>query len=141
MLFASLDPQTSAEKFTRFASMDQTSAQAQLFVAVEDWLNDGIDLPGEVAEECMRGWFFDNKPAKGAWMLGGKIIQADTIDCPCLIIASSKDRLVEYESAAALKDYIKDSTLIDPECGHIGMIAGDKAIIRVWHKVANWLRR
>ncbi|MGQ0527066.1 MAG: alpha/beta fold hydrolase [Alphaproteobacteria bacterium] len=139
MLFASLDPVGTSEKFAKFAAMDPDSPQAQLFVAVEDWLNDGVDLPGAVAHECIHGWFFENKPPHGTWNIGSASIKPGAIKCPALVIASTKDRLVEYDSAAALQKFIGNTKIINPECGHIGMIAGDKAVSKVWESVKDWL--
>jgi polyhydroxyalkanoate synthase len=41
-LFYLLDPFTSAPKFIRFASLDPDADEARSFVALEDWINDGV---------------------------------------------------------------------------------------------------
>ena len=43
-LFAAVDPLVALRKFTRFAALPQTAPPAQHFVALEDWLNDGVPL-------------------------------------------------------------------------------------------------
>ncbi|MCW5774155.1 MAG: alpha/beta fold hydrolase, partial [Rhodospirillaceae bacterium] len=48
-LFAGLDPLLAFRKFRRFAALDQRGGEATLFVALEDWLNDGVPLPWRVA--------------------------------------------------------------------------------------------
>ncbi len=53
-LFALDDPTAVAEKFRQFGRLDQDSAAARLFVALEDWLNDGVPLSGTTARECLR---------------------------------------------------------------------------------------
>jgi len=58
-LFLSVDPLVSVRKFTRFAELPQDSAAARLFVALEDWLNDGVPLALPVARECLGGWYGD----------------------------------------------------------------------------------
>ena len=48
MLFALLDPGSVAMKYRDFGMQDQASARARMFVAMEDWLNDGVPLAAAV---------------------------------------------------------------------------------------------
>lgn len=132
-LFASLDPELAQRKFARFAAMDQESAEARLFVAVEDWINSGPDIPAGVAKDTIEGWFIENNPGKNKW------IDTDRIVNKSLVIASSKDRLVDFESACALGDVLPNALIINPECGHIGMIAGHNSVEMVWKKIEEFL--
>lgn len=128
--FASLDPYLTARKFARFAALSQDSAAAHLFVAIEDWLNDGHALPGAVAREILETWYGANAPTG----------QPQNWLCPALVIASSADRLVTAESAGALAKALPYVRLIDPKCGHISMISGARAIEDVWHPLAAWIK-
>ena len=56
--FASLDPLSILAKFRRFADMQ--GDQARKFVALEDWLNDGVGLAAPVARECLTQWYGEN---------------------------------------------------------------------------------
>lgn len=141
MLFASLDPSMAMNKFSRFLDMDDNAPDAHLFIAVEDWLNDGVDLPADVARVCVQEWFLQNTPASGQWRVHNQVVSPSGFDCPGLVIASSGDRLVEYETAAALAEEMPHAEIIDPGCGHIGMIAGSCAIDDVWNPVAQWIHR
>lgn len=141
MLFASLDPALAMHKFVRFAQMDEASDAARLFVAVEDWLNDGVALPQELAQQVMKDWYFSNAPLAGEWLVNGRAICAEDINVPMYIIASSKDRLVEFETAKALADQVAGATLYDPKCGHVGMIAGARAIENVWEPICEWITK
>lgn len=139
-LFASIDPDLTRSKFSRFLQMDQDSENARIFIAVEDWLNDGKDLPGGIARECIVDWFLENSPCVGAWTLDGNSLDLSMIQHPVLVVASRKDRLVEFESAVDLKRQIPHAQILEPDCGHIGMIAGQKSIAQVWNPVANWMK-
>ena len=139
MLFSSLDPAVTVQKFTRFARMDQESDDAHLFVVVEDWVNDGVALPQPLAQQIIQDWFFENKTGHGGWSVCGKTIVPEEIDVPALVIASSNDKLVEFESAKALGDALPGATFFAPQCGHIGMIAGRNAVKDVWQSIADWL--
>lgn len=140
-LFASLRPEAAVKKFADFAAENMCADAANLFVAVEDWLNDGVDLPAETARECIEKWFLDNAPAAGGWCVNNIAVDPGQLEIPSLIIGSRQDRLVDYESAAALHARMKKSVMIDADCGHVGMIAGGKAIDNVWRPIAQWVFR
>ncbi len=129
-LFASLDPNGSAQKFIRFASMDQDGLEAKLFVSVEDWLNDGVDLPKDVAQHCIQDWFTDNSLATSSL----------EIDADILVLASKADRLVPFDCAAAIKASL-NVDVIELNCGHIGLIVGRNAVNDVWKPILNWLNK
>lgn len=138
-VFASLDPFMAAKKFSRFLDMDDGSHEEELFVVVEDWLNDGLALPCGVAQHCISDWFLKNLPGTGGWKIAGNDIIPEELLCPSLIITSDKDRLVEYETACVLKDQIPKAELLNASCGHIGMIAGRHSIEKVWKPLAQWV--
>jgi polyhydroxyalkanoate synthase len=139
VLFASLEPQSAANKFSKFMDM-QEGDNERLFIAVEDWLNDGVDLPGAVAQQCIREWFFGNAPAAQKWMLHGRPVNPAMLDIPTLVITSRRDRLVDYEAAAAIAAGMQKAKILDTCTGHIGMIAGSDAIKKVWLPIADWIR-
>jgi polyhydroxyalkanoate synthase subunit PhaC len=56
-LFAGLDPWGIPRKFRAFARLDPASPRAEQFVALEDWLNDGVPLAAPVAREALGGWY------------------------------------------------------------------------------------
>jgi polyhydroxyalkanoate synthase subunit PhaC len=53
-LFFFLGPFTAERKFVRFATLDPEGNDARNFVALEDWINDGVPLAIEVARTCAR---------------------------------------------------------------------------------------
>ncbi len=137
-VFASLDPFSSVKKFSKFHEMED-GPEAELFMAVEDWLNDGVSLPHGVALECLRDWFIENKIGSNDWVLGGNRIALQNIKKPVLVAVSKKDRLVEYEQSLPFAHQIKKAKLHVAECGHIGMIAGNRAVEEVWSHIAAWV--
>src|SRR5579875_2169026 len=48
-LFFALDPFAAERKFIRFAGLDPADQEARSFVALEDWVNDGVPLASGVA--------------------------------------------------------------------------------------------
>ena len=140
-LFAGIDPPAVAREFARFAALDPRSPDARLFVAVEDWLNDGVALGAEVARECLSGWYLENRPARGAWRVGGQPVRPERLGVPSLIAIPTRDRIVPPSSAAALAARLPGASVLEPEGGHIGMIVADSARRRLWAPLVGWLRR
>jgi len=138
-LFASLYPEQALHKFSGFLHMEEGSEQEQLFVAVEDWLNDGVDLPREIALTCIRDWYGENATGEGAWQLCGQAVVPEEIECPAFVVASGKDKLVDARSSRALYDALPRAELYDPGCGHIGMMAGRRTIESVWEPIRAWI--
>jgi polyhydroxyalkanoate synthase subunit PhaC len=138
-LFAAQDPLLALRKFSRFAELPQDSAAARGFVALEDWLNDGVPLPIPVARECLGGWYGEDLPGRGKWRVGGKAIRPREIDKPALIVVPAQDRIVPPATAAALADELPRAETLTPRLGHIGMIVARDAPSAVWAPLADWL--
>lgn len=138
-LFMALDPFLSERKFVRLADFDPKGDAARSFVALEDWINDGVPLARRVAEECARSWYRDNDPAAGRWRVAGKAIRPQEIAMPSLVVLPSRDRIVPPASAAALADAIPGASVLRPPFGHIGMMASATAPDAVWRPIVDWL--
>ena len=139
LLFAMLDPWGIARKYRGFARLDPEGPRARLFVALEDWLNDGVPLAAPVARECLSGWYGENTPARGAWRVAGLPVEPQALRMPAFVAVPSRDRIVPPESAAPLARLIPGATLHRPAAGHIGMAAGSNAAAALWQPLANWV--
>jgi polyhydroxyalkanoate synthase subunit PhaC len=140
-LFLGLDPLLALRKFSRFATLDPAAPEAQDFVALEDWLNDGVPLALPVARECLGEWYGANSPARAAWRIAGTPILPSRVTLPALVVVPARDRIVPPASAAALAEALPRATRLDPPLGHIGMIVGRQAEERMWRPLAAWLLR
>jgi polyhydroxyalkanoate synthase len=138
-LFASLDPLLVARKFINFAHLDPAGRKAVLFVALEDWLNDGVPLTAPVARECLIGWYGENTPARGHWRVAGRPVDPGALKMPSLCLIPAKDRIVPPASAAALGAAIPGAEVLQPPIGHIGMVVSGGAKERIWSPLAEWL--
>ncbi len=138
-LFATLDPLQTARKFIAFSRLDPDSRKARLFVALEDWLNDGVPLTAPVARECLIGWYGENTPARGRWRVAGRAVDPGALAMPCLSLVPAQDRIVPPASAAALGDAIPGAKQLKPPIGHIGMVVSGGARERIWSPLAEWL--
>lgn len=141
ILFASLDPEMTMKKFSKFYEHSGSAEERALFVAVEDWLSSGVDLPSNLGMHFIREWFLENVPARGRWCIGKDRIDPCLINVPVFIVASRNDKLVEYEMAVALANEIRNIKIHDPQCGHISMMAGRSCVQRVWRPVCEWIHK
>ena len=137
--FLALDPMLAARKFAAFAALDPASEAAEDFVALEDWLNDGVPLVARVAEECLTGWYGENSPMLGRWRVAGAAVDPAALTCPALIVLPSSDRIVPPLSAQALAEAIPHARRLNPQAGHIGMVVGTRAESALWQPLSAWL--
>ena len=140
-LFALLDPWGVADKYRGFARLAPDSERARLFVALEDWLNDGIPLAAEVARACLGDWYGENATARGNWRIAGLPVDPAAIATPTFVAVPGRDRIVPPESARPLAALIPNAVLHQPLAGHIGMAAGARAEQSLWRPLLAWLRK
>jgi len=139
-LFFLLDPFLAERKFTRFAGLDPQSAEASGFVALEDWINDGVPLPLAVARECLRSWYGDNAPGRGLWRVAGQALRPQELRRPALVAIPGRDRIVPPASAEPLAAAIPKAEVLRPPLGHVGMMSAARAPDLLWTPIAQWLR-
>ena len=137
-LFTANDPMVAFRKFRAFARMTPDSDAAHRFVALEDWLNDGIPLPLPIAQETLQGWYGDNLTAAGRWTVGDTPVRPEEIGLPVLAIIPDRDRIVPQESALALARLLPEAEIRIARAGHIGMMAGRRAERETWRPLLAW---
>jgi polyhydroxyalkanoate synthase len=131
--FWSLDPARTVAKFAAFA--DLAGEEAQTFVTLEDWANDGPPLGVAAARELFEDFFAADLPGTSQWKVGGTRIDPAALTVPLLNIVSASDRIVPAASA------IRVGERIDLAQGHVGMVVGSQARRVLWEPLAGWLSR
>jgi poly(3-hydroxyalkanoate) synthetase len=139
-LFALLDPYGIPQKFRAFARLDPASARARRFVALEDWLNDGVPLAAPVAREAIGGWYGENTPGRGVWQVAGLPVRPEAWTKPVFVAIPARDRIVPPASARALATALPGAQVHAAEAGHIGMVAGMGAEAALWRPLGAWLK-
>jgi polyhydroxyalkanoate synthase len=124
--FWALDPQRVVAKYARYAGMAEGSAEADSFVALEDWANGGEPLPVPAARELVEDLFGKDLSGRGEWR------QWCEPACPLLHITASGDRIVPAASVAA-------GPAMACPAGHVGMIAGRRASDLLHAPLLSWL--
>ena len=139
-LFTWSDPTMVANKFRALAGRDPAGPEAEDFVALEDWLNDGVALTASVARECLIGWYGENRPARGQWRIAGQTVRPESLDLPSLLAIPRRDRIVPPASALALAEAMPNAVRLTPPAGHIGMVIGRSAREGLWKPLESWLK-
>lgn len=138
-LFTILDPLGPQQKFIDFEAEEDPVA-VERFVALEDWLNDGVSLALPVADECLLGWFGENSAARGKWLIHGEPVMPEAILKPTLVMSAEQDMIVPPASSRAIVERFPFCLHLSIPLGHIGMIVSRKAPILVWEPLAKWLK-
>ncbi|WP_424810953.1 alpha/beta fold hydrolase [Roseococcus sp. YIM B11640] len=138
-LFAMLDPYAIPEKFRAFSRLDPTSARARRFVALEDWLNDGVPLAAPVARETLGGWYGENTPGRGEWAVAGLPVRPRDWRGPAFVAVPARDRIVPPPSALPLAAALPAAAVHLVPAGHIGMVAGQSAEAALWRPLRDWI--
>jgi len=139
-LFTLPNPGGIAAKYRAFGRMDPSAPAAADFVAVEDWLNDGVPLAAPVARETLGGWYGANTPGCGEWRVAGAAVDPAKLAMPAFVAAPGRDRIVPPASALPLARLIPGAVLHQPMAGHIGMTVGPRAERTLWSPLLAWLR-
>ncbi|MFL6829392.1 MAG: alpha/beta hydrolase, partial [Sphingomicrobium sp.] len=114
--FWSLDPDRTVKKFAEFGRLDAESADAQRFVELEDWANEGEPLPYPAAKELIEDLFGSDLPGSGEWRIGGNVVR-DGLAVPALHLTADHDRIAPAATVPA-------GPRIGIASGHVGMIVG-----------------
>ncbi len=137
-LFAALDPTLALRKFRRLARLPRGGLTEELFVATEDWLNDGAPVTAPAARDLLFDWHLDNLAAKGEWRLGAEPIRPDRIAAPTIAFCSTNDRISPSACAEPLPAAIPGARVLRPSTGHVGMIVGGRAPAQVWRPLTRF---
>ncbi|MES2983625.1 MAG: alpha/beta fold hydrolase [Pseudomonadota bacterium] len=136
-VFHLIDPWRVQEKFSRYPHL--SDAEKQHFLAVEQWVNDGVPLAQKVAEECFVDWPHGNILANHQWKIGRRWIEPASITCPTLAVIPTRDLIVPKGCALPLTQALTRCDVLMPETGHVSMVVGKNAKKLMWEPVAEWL--
>lgn len=137
-IFHWLQPSRGAEKFAYFSQLKDRK-KIDHFLAVEHWVNDGIPLTREVANECLLKWPQENSLMRGTWPDSRQPLSPESFPLPSLCVIPENDIIVPYHCAMGLFDQLENCTLVTPKLGHVGLLASKKAKQECWAPIIKWL--
>jgi polyhydroxyalkanoate synthase len=138
-LFALVNPLQAALKFQKLARLDPNGAAARHFVALEDWLADGVPMAAPAARELLVDWQIRNLTARGAWRFLGGAVDPAAIRLPTLAFCGARDSIAPPALACPLPASIPGAQTRTPATGHVGMVVGSAARAQVWRPLAEFL--
>jgi polyhydroxyalkanoate synthase len=111
------------------------------YFAMEAWLNDNIDVPGEVYRQFVKYLYQQNRLVKGQMPVGKHVVDLKRITCPVLNLMAARDDLVPAAQSAPFNDLVgsQDRTAITFDAGHIGLAVGSRAQRELWPQAVQWL--
>ena len=138
-LFAMVNPIQASLKLQKLARLDPDGATARLFVALEDWLAEGVPMPAGAACDLLVGWQVRNLTATGGWRFLGGIVDPGAITAPALVVSGTRDAIAPPPLAEPLARVIPHARTLRPQTGHVGMVVGSLARPQVWRPIAGFL--
>ena len=105
------------------------------------WTSDQIPFPGECFRQTTKELMWENKLMKGELEIGGKLVDLKQITCPVLNAMAQHDHIAPYEATHELTSLVgsEDKEDVVLKGGHVSLVAGANAIMRLWPKVNEWL--
>ena len=109
--------------------------------AFDRWGNETLPLAGEYVRQTTKELLWDNKLLKGTLKVGGKVAALSNISVPILSVVAEHDHLCPYPASEPLLEKVssKDKQEIKLKGGHVSLIAGPRAIGRMWPQLDAWL--
>ena len=92
-LFALVNPMQAALKFQKLARLDPDGPAARLFVALEDWLADGVPMPVGAAKDLLLGWQIENATGDRRLALPRADGRPGRVTAPALLFCGASDSI------------------------------------------------
>lgn len=105
------------------------------------WTSDQIPFPGECYRQTTKDLMWENKLMKGDLKVGKKLVDLRRITCPALNAMAQHDHIAPLDSTRELTSLLgsEDTEDIVLKGGHVSLVAGMNAVMRLWPKVNDWL--
>jgi polyhydroxyalkanoate synthase len=105
------------------------------------WTSEQIPFPGECFRQTTKDLMWENKLMSGELEVGGRRVDLTRIACPVLNAMAQHDHIAPYESTRELTSLVRSEDTEDVvlKGGHVSLVAGMNAVMRLWPKVNDWL--
>jgi len=126
LFFSYLAPERIWYKFCQFSGMKEQN-EIDNFLALEQWVNDGLSLSRAFALESLQ-------------MLANNSLNKP-INCsiPTLAIYGLDDKIVPASSCLPLYQQLSNKFILFEKTGHVGLIIGKVSQSKIWPEMAGWL--
>jgi polyhydroxyalkanoate synthase len=143
LTFRSLMPfRLSLQKYLALIDGADDPQQLENFLRMEQWLADTPDQAGEAFREFVKGLFQENRLVRGAFAIGGRVVDPARITMPVLNVYATEDHLVPPSASRPLGRLVGSTGYeeIAFDGGHIGIYVSGRAR-SLPATIAAWLAR
>ena len=138
-LFTLVNPLQAALKFQKLARLDPDGPAARLFVALEDWLADGVPMPVGAAKDLLLGWHIENRTAAGRWRFLGQTVDPGRVAAPALLFCGARDSIAPPPLALPLGRVLPRAEVVDGPHRPCGDDRRQRRPPEVWRPLAAFL--
>lgn len=112
-----------------------------LFLPVDRWANENVDIPAEVFRKFIHEVFHSDRFRRGRTTIHGRPADPRAITCPLLNLAATRDWIVPLESARVLNDIVgsTEKEFVPIEGAHVGIMIDPRAR-PLWTKMSDFLK-
>lgn len=109
--------------------------------ALNKWVNDNINFPGEAYRQWIKDLYQTDKLFKNEFIIQGQRVDLGKIDSNLLVMAGQKDHLVLPGQSKAILDCVSslDKQFHDLPVGHGGLVFGNYARQHSYPIISGWL--
>jgi polyhydroxyalkanoate synthase len=107
----------------------------------DKWTVEQVPFPGEAFRQMTKELLWENKLMKGELRLRGQLVDTKQITCPVLNATAEHDHIAPYAATAPLTSLVGSAEREDIvlKGGHVSLVAGKSAVLRLWPKLSQWL--
>ena len=105
------------------------------------WSSDQIPFPGETFRQSTKELMWENKLMKGELEIGGRRVDLKKVTCPVINLMAQYDHIAPYDATRPLTELVgsEDKEDLVLKGGHVSLVSGANAVLRMWPKVNDWL--
>ena len=147
-VFLSLKPMTlTVKKYMDIAKRMETAKDGteltKMFMAMEQWIDETPDQPGQFFKEFVGLFYQKNALYKSTLRISDVTIDLRKMQIPVFNIYASNDHLVPPESSRALGSLVAEEYYqsLEVTTGHIGMFVSKKSLSHVPKAIAGFIRQ
>jgi polyhydroxyalkanoate synthase len=140
--FAMLDPiENSVTKYVHLYENLGDDEFVENFARVEQWIQDGVDVPARAFREFVVGLYHENRLVRGEWTLDGERVDLAEIEMPVQQVVGRHDTIVPPEASRPLNEAVgtDDERVVEFAGGHVGISVSGQAHRTLWPDVCEWL--
>ncbi|MDD3853240.1 MAG: alpha/beta fold hydrolase [Syntrophomonadaceae bacterium] len=127
--------------YTRLWKSLDEGMPVEAWRALNKWVNDNINFPGEAYRQWIKELYQENKLIKGQFRIKGREVKLEKIKSSLLVLAGENDHLVLPQQTQAILELSgsKDKTYQSFPVGHGGLVFGSFAKREVYPVISSWL--